>query len=71
MPSWKKIIQSGSDAHLSKITASTMRISSIEFDDGVLTSAGEGGGAQNLFSTISSSGAGTSGSFTATSATDT
>ena len=72
MPSWKKLLQSGSDAHLSTVTASQgLRVSSIQFDDGVLTSAGEAGGAQNLFSTISSSGASTTGSFSADSATDT
>ena len=53
MPSWKKLLQSGSNAHLSTVTASQgLRVSAIQFDDGVLTSAGEAGGAQNLFSTI-------------------
>ena len=71
MPSWKKIIQSGSDAHLSTVTASTMRISSIEFDDGLVTSAAELGGGQNVFTTISSSGEGATGSFSADTITDT
>ena len=53
MPSWKKIIQSGSDAHLSKITASELRISSIKFDDGGTIASSTGGGGFKTTGSIS------------------
>jgi len=60
MPSWKKVILSGSNAQLNQITASEIKL-----PGGVLT--GPGGGSQNTFLTVSASNA----TIAATSTTDT
>ena len=49
MPSWKKVILSGSDAHLSNITASSIRVAAGELTPGA--------GSQNTFFTVSASNA--------------
>jgi len=57
MPNWKKLIQSGSSAELSSVTASNgISASLIKFGDGSTIASAEGiGGAQNVFTSISSS----------------